>query len=217
MSTVMLNEFFLAIWQTLYMVVVAGIVAVAAGLPLGVILFVTRNKNILSNKIANTLLSAITNMVRSVPFIILMVTIIPLTRLIAGTSIGTTAAIVPLSIAAIPFVGRLIETALSEVAGGLVEAGIAMGATPLQIILKILIPEALPGIINAITMTTISLIGYSAMAGAVGGGGLGDFAIRYGYQRFEANVMIATIIVLIVIVQLLQWLGDHLARRFSHR
>jgi D-methionine transport system permease protein len=217
MSTVMLNEFFLAIWQTLYMVVVAGIVAVAAGLPLGVILFVTRNKNILSNKIANTLLSAITNMVRSVPFIILMVTIIPLTRLIAGTSIGTTAAIVPLSIAAIPFVGRLIETALSEVAGGLVEAGIAMGATPLQIILKILIPEALPGIINAITMTTISLIGYSAMAGAVGGGGLGDFVIRYGYQRFEANVMIATIIVLIVIVQLLQWLGDHLARRFSHR
>jgi D-methionine transport system permease protein len=217
MSTVMLNEFFLAIWQTLYMVVVAGIVAVAAGLPLGVILFVTRNKNILSNKIANTLLSAITNMVRSVPFIILMVAIIPLTRLIAGTSIGTTAAIVPLSIAAIPFVGRLIETALSEVVGGLVEAGIAMGATPLQIILKILIPEALPGIINAITMTTISLIGYSAMAGAVGGGGLGDFAIRYGYQRFEANVMIATIIVLIVIVQLLQWLGDHLARRFSHR
>lgn len=217
MSTAMFHEFILAIWQTLYMVFASGLIAVIIGLPLGVILLATREEKIFANKYYNTALAAITNIVRSIPFIILLVAIIPLTRLIAGTSIGTTAAIVPLSIAAIPFVGRLVETALNEVPRGLIEAGVAMGATPLQIIIKILIPEALPGIINAITITLISLIGYSAMAGAIGGGGLGDFAIRYGYHRFEVGVMIATIFVLVVIVQLLQWAGDFFARKYSHR
>jgi D-methionine transport system permease protein len=213
----MFNEFLIATWQTIYMTLVSGLIAVIFGLPLGVILLTTRNKNILANPYCNKILAAVTNGVRSIPFIILMVAVIPFTRLIAGTSIGTTAAIVPLSIAAIPFMGRIVETALNEVADGLIEAGQAMGATPLQIISKVLIPEALPGIINGITITLISLIGYSAMAGAVGGGGLGDLAIRYGYQRFEIKIMIATIIVLIVMVQLLQWLGDFFARRFSHK
>jgi D-methionine transport system permease protein len=213
----MLNEFLIATWQTLYMTLISGLIAVIFGLPLGVILLTTRRRGILENTYWNNFLAAITNGVRSVPFIILLVAIIPFTRLIAGTSIGTTAAIVPLSIAAIPFVGRVVETALSEVAGGLIEAGVAMGATPLQIISKILIPEALPSIISGITLTLINLVGYSAMAGAIGGGGLGDLAIRYGYQRFEVSVMIATIIVLIVIVQLLQFIGDYFAKRFSHR
>lgn len=213
----MFNEFLLATWQTIYMTLVSGFIAVIFGIPLGVILLTTRQKNILENRFCNKTLAAITNGVRSIPFIILLVAIIPFTRLITGTSIGTTAAIVPLSIAAIPFVGRIVETALNEVSGGLIETGLAIGATPLQIIIKILIPEALPNIINGITITLINLIGYSAMAGAVGGGGLGDLAIRYGYQRFEVNIMLATIIVLIVLVQLLQLSGDYLARRFSHR
>lgn len=213
----MFNEFLLATWQTIYMTLASGLIAFIFGLPLGVILFTTRRQGILEHGYFNKFLAAITNGIRSIPFIILLIAIIPFTRLIAGTSIGTTAAIVPLSIAAIPFVGRMVEAALNEVAGGLVEAGLAMGATSIQIINKILIPEALPGIINGITITLINLLGYSAMAGAIGGGGLGDLAIRYGYQRFEPGVMVATIIVLIVLVQLLQVIGDYLARRFSHR
>jgi len=216
MSTALINEFILAIGQTLYMVFASGIIASIFGLPLGVVLFTTRQKNILANTFFNTVLATMTNIVRSIPFIILLVAIIPFTRFIAGTSIGTTAAIVPLSISAIPFIGRLVETSLTEVAGGLIEAGIAMGATPIQIIKKILIPEALPGIIRGITITLIALIGYSAMAGAIGGGGLGDLAIRYGYQRFNVEIMIATIIVLIIIVQLVQWAGDYFSRKFTH-
>ena len=157
------------------------------------------------------------NAARSTPFIILMVAIIPFTRMIAGTSIGTNAAIVPLTIAAIPFVGRIVESALKEVDAGLVEAAQSMGASPRQIILKVLIPEAMPSIALGLTLTVISLIGYSAMAGAVGGGGLGDLAIRYGYQRFRADVMLATVVILIALVQMVQSSGDYFAQKLNKR
>lgn len=216
MSNELLFEFLNATWQTIYMVLMSGGISIVFGLPLGVILLITRKQGILEQKYCQWSLAAIVNGVRSLPFIILLIAVVPFTRLITGTSIGTTAAIVPLSIAAIPFVARIVENALNEVAGGLIEAGFAMGASPWQIIHKILIPEALPGIINGITLTLINLIGYSAMAGAVGGGGLGDLAIRYGYQRFDVNVMLATIVILIILVQLLQYSGDYFAKRFSH-
>jgi D-methionine transport system permease protein len=217
MSNHLLIEFLIAGWQTFYMVALSSFLAVLLGIPLGIILLTTRKRQILENKYGNWILAAITNAIRSIPFIILLVAIIPFTRLLTGTSIGTTAAIVPLTVAAIPFVGRLVETALNEVSSGLIEAGLSMGASPLQIITKILIPEALPSIINAITITVISLIGYSAMAGVVGGGGLGDLAIRYGYQRFNTEVMLATVIILILLVQLVQLAGDLLAKYYSHR
>jgi len=217
MSTALFYELLYSTWQTVYMVFMSGFIAFAVGIPLGVILLITRQNSLVPHKFSNQSLGMIVNIIRSIPFIILMVAIIPFTRLIVGTSIGTTAAIVPLSIAAIPFVGRMIENALSEVADGLIEAGQAMGASPIQIIRKILIPEAMPGIINAITITLINLIAYSAMAGAIGGGGLGDLAIRYGYQRFDVTIMIATIIVLILLVQLIQYIGDWLSKKVSHR
>ena len=156
-------------------------------------------------------------MIRSIPFIILMVAIIPLTRLIAGTSIGTTAAIVPLTIAAIPYTARMVETSIREVPFGLIEAAESMGASPFQIIKKVLIPEALPSIIENITVVIVTLIGSSAMAGTIGGGGLGDLAIRYGYQRFQADVMVATILVLIVVVQLIQFIGSNLAKKANKK
>jgi D-methionine transport system permease protein len=216
MSTAMLFEFLNATWETIYMVILSGLIAIILGLPLGVILLVTRNAHISENKYVNMLIGSIVNAIRSIPFIILLVALIPFTRLIIGTSIGTTAAIIPLSVAAIPFFGRIVESALSEVSAGLLEVGHAMGATPLQIISKILIPEAMPAIINGITLMLINLIGYSAMAGAIGGGGLGDLAIRYGYQRFDIEVMLATIVILIVMVQCLQWLGDLIAKKLVH-
>lgn len=212
----MLFELLNASWETFYMVLVSSAVAVLAGIPLGILLLITKQDNLTPHRYINFLGGSITNAVRSIPFIILLVAVIPFTRLIVGTSIGTTAAIVPLSIAAIPFVARMVEAALNELTNGLVEAGLAMGASHWQIISKILLPEALPGIINTITITIINLIGYSAMAGAIGGGGLGDLAIRYGYQRFDVTVMIATIIVLVIMVQLIQWLGDFLVKKVSH-
>jgi len=216
MSPAMLHALFNAIWETIYMVVVSGGLSTLLGLPLGVVLITTRPDGIIEHKVLNYALSAFSNALRSIPFIILLVALIPLTRLIVGTSIGTTAAIVPLTIGAIPFVARIVENALEEVPKGLIEAGSAMGASPYQIIKNILIPEALPTIINGITVTLVALVGYSAMAGAVGGGGLGDLAIRYGYQRFEVNVMIATIVILIIMVQMLQSTGDYFARKLSH-
>lgn len=200
--------------ETIYMVGISAFIATLLGLPLGVILVTTDRGHILENISLNRILGSIANAARSTPFIILMVAIIPLTRLIAGTSIGTNAAIVPLSIAAIPFVARVIESSLREVDHGVIEAAQAMGASPMQIIIKVLIPEALPSIILGITLTVISLIGYSAMAGAIGGGGLGDLAIRYGYQRFRADIMLITVIILIAQVQLVQSCGDALARKF---
>jgi D-methionine transport system permease protein len=202
--------------QTIYMIVVSGLVATIFGTPLGVVLFTTRKGGILENLLYSKGLSAIVNIIRAIPFIILMIALIPLTRLIVGSSIGTNAAIVPLSIAAIPFVARIVESSLIKVGDGLVEAGMAMGASPLQIINKVMIPEAMPLIIHGITTTLISLVGYSAMAGAVGGGGLGSVAINYGYQRFDFGVMLGTIIVLVVLVYAIQYLGESIAARFSH-
>jgi ABC-type metal ion transport system, permease component len=203
--------------ETLIMVGAAGLAAVLFGVPLGVALVVTDRGALLQNLPVNRVLGAVVNATRSVPFVILMVAIIPLTRLIAGTSIGTKAAIVPLALAAIPFMARVAENAMREVDPGLITAARAMGATPAQIIWKVLLPEALPGLVAATTVTLVSLVGYSAMAGAIGGGGLGDIGIRYGYQRFLPEVMLAVVVVLIALVQCIQSLGDWLVRRLSHR
>lgn len=217
MSPQLIDLLITSLLDTLLMVGVASAIAVLVGIPLGVILTVTARGNMLENRAVNHALGAVINATRSVPFVILMVAIIPFTRLVAQTSIGTTAAIVPLSVAAIPFMARIAENAMREVDPGLITAARAMGASPMQIIMKVLLPEALPGLIAATIVTVVSLIGYSAMAGAIGGGGLGDLAIRYGYQRFQSDVMAAVVIVLIVLVQLIQSLGDRYVRRISHR
>jgi D-methionine transport system permease protein len=202
--------------QTIYMVFVASLIASLVGIPLGVVLYITRKGNILARPILHKTLAAIVNMTRSIPFIILMIAVIPMTRMLVGTSIGTNAAIVPLALAAMPFVARVVDSALLEMNKGLIEAALAMGATPTQIIYKVLLPESLPSIINGLTLTVVSLVGFSAMAGAVGGGGLGDLAIRYGYQRFDIGVMLITIAIMIVLVQVIQFSGDRLVRKFSH-
>ncbi len=189
----------------------------ALGIPLGVILHTTKKEGLLENLPLNRALGAVVNIGRSVPFLVLMVAIIPVTKLIVGTFIGTTAAIVPLTIGAIPFVARLIESALLEVPTGLVEAAQSMGATPLQIIRKVLLPEALPTILNSVTITLVTLVSYSAMAGTVGGGGLGDVAIRYGFHRYDITIMAVTVVMLIVLVQIIQSIGDALVRRVDHR
>lgn len=194
--------------QTLYMVAVSGVLGTAFGLPLGVFLATSQRGELLSAPLVNKVLGLVVNATRSVPFIILVVAIIPFTRALAGTSIGTTAAIVPLTVAAIPFIARLVENAIREVDSGLIEAARAMGATPFQIIRKVLIPEALPGIALGLTLALVSLIGYSAMVGAVGGEGLGDLGIRYGYQRFMPEVMAAVVVILVVLVQLVQSVGE---------
>lgn len=202
--------------ETLYMTLFSSVLAALIGVPLGIILYVTRQGNILSQPLIYQTLAIIVNITRSIPFIILMIAVIPFTRWVIGTSIGTNAAIVPLSLAAIPFIARIVENALLEVNKGLIEAATAMGATSLQIILKVLIPESLPGIINGLTLTVISLIGFSAMAGAVGGGGLGDLAVRYGYYRFDIGMIVMTIVIMIIFVQLIQFVGDKLVKKFSH-
>jgi D-methionine transport system permease protein len=204
------------LWETLYMVSMSSLISFVAGLPLGVLLLVTSEGNILTNKPLYSALSFVVNIGRSVPFIILMISIIPMTRWIIGTSIGTNAAIVPLSVSAIPFVGRVVETSLREIDQGIVEAAQSMGASPLEIIYKVLLPEGLPGIIAGLTLTIISLIGYSAMAGTIGGGGLGDIAVRYGYQRFMPDVMLGTVIVLVLMVQIVQVAGDKICNITRH-
>lgn len=217
MSPVITNLLFKSLAETLYMLSVSAIIAVIIGIPLGILLVVTEKNGILVCPVLNKPLAFAINMVRSIPFIILMVAIIPFTRMVAGTSIGTTAAIVPLTIAAIPYTARMVETSIREIPFGLIEAAESMGASPYQIIKKVLIPEALPSIIENMTVVIVSLIGSSAMAGTIGGGGLGDLAIRYGYQRFQADVMIATIIVLIIIVQLIQFIGSTWSRKTDKR
>jgi len=216
-----MNELTSLLWQstleTLYMVAVAGLFSVCGGLALGLLLVVTRANGILPAKWLNRFLETITNAARSIPFIILLVAIVPFTRFVVGTSIGTDAAIVPLVVGAIPYVARLIETALLEVDGGVIEAAVTLGATPWQIICKVYLPEGLPALIRAVTIMSLTLISYSAMAGAVGGGGLGDLAIRYGYQRFRPDVMLSTVAVLIIIVQAFQFAGNRLARKFDRR
>jgi D-methionine transport system permease protein len=217
MSPVITNLLLKSLAETLYMLSISALIAAAAGIPLGILLVVTEKNGILSCPIINKPLAFIVNVIRSIPFIILMVAIIPLTRLIAGTSIGTTAAIVPLTLAAIPYTARMVETSIREIPLGLIEAAESMGASPFQIIRKVLIPEALPSVIQNMTVVIVSLIGSSAMAGTIGGGGLGDLAIRYGYQRFQADVMIATIIVLVIIVQFMQFTGNLLSKRANKK
>ncbi|MDD6382989.1 methionine ABC transporter permease [Mitsuokella sp.] len=206
-----------ALGETVYMVVVSMIIATVIGVPLGVLLHTTSKGQILESPAINRTVGAVVNAVRSIPFIILLVAIIPFTRLLVGTAIGTTAAMVPLVIAAIPFIGRQVETSLKEVPFGLIEAAQSMGATPAQIIWKVLLPESMSSIVAQLTTVIISLVGESAMAGAVGGGGLGDLAIRYGYQRFRPEIMLATVIILIVLVQLVQFVGNTLAKRLDKR
>ncbi|TSD84119.1 ABC transporter permease [Mycobacterium sp. KBS0706] len=206
-----------AAWATLYMVAVAAAIGTLLGGPIGIWLATSGKGELFAAPAANRIVGLVVNATRSTPFIILVVAIIPFTRLIAGTSIGTTAAIVPLTIACVPFIARIIEAAVREVDQSLVEAAKAMGATPLQIVRKVLVPEAMPAIVLGLTLTVVSLIGYSAMVGAVGGGGLGDLGIRYGYQRFMPEMMAAVVIVLILFVQAVQMAGDRLARRVNKR
>ncbi|MBB3312503.1 D-methionine transport system permease protein [Rhizobium sp. BK196] len=199
------------------MTAASGLISLVAGLPLGLALVLTNRGGIAENLWINRILGAVINGFRSVPFIILLVALIPLTRLIVGTAIGTWAAIVPLAIAATPYYARIAEVSLREVDRGLIDAVRAMGGNRWTIIREVLVPEALPGIVAGFTVTLVTLIGASAMAGAIGAGGLGDLAIRYGYQRFETNVMIAVVVVLIVLVCGIQWLGDRLVARLDHR
>ncbi len=210
---VMIDLLIEAFWQTGIMVGAALLIAIVIGLPVGILLMITAPGQIGANAWLNKPLGLIVNAIRSTPFIILMVAIVPFTRLVAGTSIGTSAAVVPLAIAATAFIARLFENALREVDRGLIEAAQAMGATRLQIVWRVLLPEAVPGLIAAVTVTVVGLVGFSAMAGAVGGGGLGDLGIRFGYQRFMPEVMVVVVVVLIVLVQGLQSFGDFLVRR----
>lgn len=203
--------------ESLYMVAVSTVLTALLGLVVGVLLVLTDRGGLLAAPSLNAVLGVVVNVGRSLPFIILLVAIIPFTRFVVGTSIGTTAAIVPLTVAAIPFFARIVEAAIREVDPGVVDAALAMGATRWEIVVKVLLREARPGLVAGLTITVIALIGYSAMAGFVGGGGLGDLAIRFGYQRFETEVMIATVVLLIVLVQLVQMVGDRVARRLSHK
>jgi D-methionine transport system permease protein len=217
MFSLPLDRLLNSLGETLVMTAVSGAISFGVGLPLGIILVGTSPGGVWENRWINRVVGAIVNSFRSLPFIILLVAVIPLTRLLVGTSIGTAAAIVPLSISGIPYFGRVSEVALREVDRGLVEAVRAMGGGNWAIIREALVPEALPSLIAGFTVTLVLLVGASAMAGAVGAGGLGDLAIRYGYQRFETSVMIAVIVVLIALVALIQAGGDRLARRVDHR
>lgn len=206
-----------ATWETIYMVLTSTVLSYLFGLPLGVILVITAKGHVLENSGVNRVLGWVINATRSVPFIIFLILIIPLTRLIAGTYIGTVASIVPLTLAAIPFVARMVETSLKEIEWGLIEAALSMGADTWTIIAKVLLPEAKPSLLLGVAITTINLVGYSAMAGIVGGGGLGTLAYYYGYQRYENSIMWPTVIVLIILVQGVQMLGDNLAGKVTSK
>lgn len=206
-----------AFFQTIYMIAISLVVAVVIGLPLGILLFVTDRGLFWENRTVQSVLGFVVNMVRSVPFIILLVALIPLTKALVGSTIGPTAASVSLSVAAIPFFARIVESALREIDKGVIEAAIAAGATPWMIIKDVLLLEAKSGIISGLTLTLISLIGFSAMAGTVGGGGIGDLAIRFGYYRYDNTIMIATVVILIVLVQLVQLFGDLLSKAVDKR
>lgn len=207
----------LATWETIYMVAISTFLSYVAGLPLGVILVTTSQDHILENQRWNQILGSIVNAVRSVPFIIFLILLIPLTRLVVGTYIGTMASIVPLTLAAIPFVARLVETSLKEIEWGLVEAALSMGSSAWQVISKVLLPEAKPALLLGVAITAINLVGYSAMAGIVGGGGLGTLAYFYGYQRYQVVVMWSSVVVLVILVQGIQMLGDSLAAKVVNK
>ncbi|MBJ2357654.1 methionine ABC transporter permease [Sphaerochaeta sp. S2] len=209
-----------ATMETLSMVFFSTLFSLILGLPLGILLSATSGEDqggIIPHPVLNNVLGRIVNVLRSFPFIILMILLFPLSRLLIGTSIGTTATIVPLSIAAAPFVARVIETALKEVDPGVVQAARAMGSTNMQIVRKVLIPEALPSLVSGVTLTIINLIGYSAMAGAIGGGGLGDLAIRYGYQRFRGDIMVVAVVVILVLVEVIQVIGNKISAKLLAR
>lgn len=203
--------------DTLYMTSLSTVFSYLLGLPLGIILVTTEKNHILEHRQVNSILGTIINLTRSIPFIILLIAVIPFTRFVVGTTIGASASAVPLVLAATPFVARLVENTLKELDRGLIEAALSMGATPWQIILKVMLPETLPSLILGISITAITLIGYSAMAGAVGGGGLGDIAVRYGYYRYETDLMFITIILLIVIVQCIQSIGNFLSNKIDKK
>ncbi|CAN7204099.1 methionine ABC transporter permease [Aminobacter sp. LjRoot7] len=217
MSQIMLELLLRSLWETVLMTAASGLISLVFGLPLGLALVATDRGGIAEHRWINGILGALVNGFRSVPFIILLVALIPVTRLIVGTSIGTWAAIVPLAIAATPYYARIAEVSLREVDRGLIEAVRAMGGGRWAIIREVLVPEALPGIVAGFTVTLVTLVGASAMAGAIGAGGLGDLAIRYGYQRFETAVMVAVVAVLIVLVCGIQWIGDRLVTRLDRR
>ncbi len=206
-----------ATWQTLIMVFFSMIFSLILGFPVGVLLSITRPNSLLPKPILNQVLSKIVNILRAFPFIILIIVLFPLTRIIVGTAIGTTATIVPLSIAAAPFVARIIETALNEVNPELIQASRAMGSTNWQIITKVLIPESLPSLADGLTLTIINLIGYSAMAGIIGGGGLGDLANRYGYQRFRTDILIVSVVVILILVEVIQAVGSYISRKMQSK
>ena len=205
------------LWETVFMTLVSGFFGFLLGLPLGIILFLTRSGQLLENKFYNSLLSLLINIFRSIPFIILIVWMIPFTRTLVGTSIGIWAALVPLSIGSAPFIARLVENSLLEVPHGLIETARALGASPLQIINKVLLPEALPSLINNATITLITLVGYSAMGGAVGAGGLGQVGYQYGYIGYNAFIMNTVLLLLIALVFIIQFAGDQLSKKFNHR
>ncbi len=205
------------VWETLAMTFVSGFFGFVLGLPVGVLLYVTRPGQIVANAKLYRTLSALVNISRSIPFIILLVWMIPFTRVIVGTSIGLQAAIVPLTVGAAPFIARMVENALLEIPTGLIEASRAMGATPLQIVRKVLLPEALPGLVNAATITLITLVGYSAMGGAVGASGLGQIGYQYGYIGYNATVMNTVLVLLVVLVYLIQFSGDRVVRAVTHK
>ncbi|OIV40106.1 methionine ABC transporter permease MetI [Flavobacterium johnsoniae] len=204
-------------WETIVMTFVSGFFGFLIGLPAGVLLFLTRKNQILEQPALNRTLSVLVNVFRSIPFIILIVWMIPFTRAIVGTSIGVSAALVPLSIGAAPFIARLVENSLLGLPSGLIEAARALGATPLQIVYKVLLPEALPSLINAASITLITLVGYSAMGGAVGAGGLGQVGYQYGYIGYDAVTMNSVLALLVVLVFLIQFAGDKLSKHFDHR
>lgn len=204
------------ILETLQMTIISTLLAYVAGLPLGILLVVTEKNNILQNRVVHGILSSLVNIFRSIPFLILLVFLIPLTRLLTGSSIGTTATIVPLTVGAIPIVARIVESSLKEVPSGIIEAAKSMGASPIQIITRFLIPEAMPSFILGAAINLATILGYSAMAGCIGGGGLGAIALNYGYYRYRSDVLWVTVIILVVIVQVFQETGTRLSAKCRH-
>lgn len=217
MSESMISLLIAGTWETIVMTFVSCFFGFVIGLPTGVILFITRPNQILENKTLNRVTAILVNIFRSIPFIILIVWMIPFTRTLVGTSIGVRAALVPLSIGAAPFIARMVENSLLEIPNGLIEAARALGAKPLQIVTKVLLPEALPAIVNSASITLITLVGYSAMGGAVGAGGLGQIGYQYGYIGYDALVMNSVLVLLVILVFVIQFGGDLIARRVDHR
>ena len=202
--------------QTIYMVLISGTISLFFGMIIGVLLIVTKENGILQNKLIYTVLDKVVNIFRTIPFIILLAALIPLTRFIVGSAIGTKGALVPLIFGTVPFLSRQIETALAEMDNGLIEAAQSMGSSPIQIIFRVYLKESIPNIIRAVTITIVSLIGLTAMAGAIGGGGLGDFAIRYGHQRNQVDATYATVIILIILVNLIQKISNYFIKKSKH-